>query len=148
MRDNKNSTVFKCRHIIEVDGKKKECTGNFTLQSDRKTFKAKAHQHDRMEPIQSEIMVILSEIDQVILANPTQSIKNAYNQKEIELVAKYGPALVATYWPEFESKDSAFFAHKNKLVPKLPTNIDDLKDLPEDYKLTTTKQRFLRHYHL
>jgi hypothetical protein len=40
MRDNKNSTVFKCRHIIEVDGKKKECTGNFTLQSDRKTFKA------------------------------------------------------------------------------------------------------------
>jgi hypothetical protein len=59
MRDNKNSTVFKCRHIIEVDGKKKECTGNFTLQSDRKTFKAKAHQHDRMEPIQSEIMVIL-----------------------------------------------------------------------------------------
>ena len=25
MRDNKNSTVFKCRHIIEVDGKKKEC---------------------------------------------------------------------------------------------------------------------------
>ncbi len=44
MRDNKNSTVFKCRHIIEVDGKNKECTGNFTLQSDRKTFKAKAHQ--------------------------------------------------------------------------------------------------------
>ena len=23
MRNNKNSTVFKCRHIIEVDGKKK-----------------------------------------------------------------------------------------------------------------------------
>ena len=67
-RDNKNSTVFKCRHIIEVEGKKKECTGNFTLQSDRKTFKAKEHQHERMEPIQSEIMVILSEIDQIILA--------------------------------------------------------------------------------
>jgi hypothetical protein len=32
MRDNKNSTVFKCRHIIVVDGKKKECTGNFTLR--------------------------------------------------------------------------------------------------------------------
>jgi hypothetical protein len=63
-----------------------------------------------MEPIQSEIMVILSEIDQVILANPTQSIKNAYNQKEIELVIKYGAELVANYWPEFESKDSAYFA--------------------------------------
>jgi hypothetical protein len=55
--------------------------------------------------------------------------KYVYNQKEIELVVKYGPALVATYWPE--------------LVPKLPTNIDDLKDLPEDYKATTTKCRFL-----
>jgi hypothetical protein len=27
MRDNKNSTVFKCRHIIEVDGKKKNVPG-------------------------------------------------------------------------------------------------------------------------
>ena len=41
-----------------------------------------------MEPIQSEIMVILSEIDKIILANPTQSIKNVYNQKEIELFVK------------------------------------------------------------
>jgi hypothetical protein len=65
MRDTENckkSTVFKCRHIIEVNGKKRECTGNFTLESDRKTFKAKAHQHDRMEPIQMEIMVILSQV--------------------------------------------------------------------------------------
>ena len=85
-----------------------------------------------MELIQSEIMVILSEIDQIILANPTQSIKNVYNQKEIELVVKYGAELVANY-----------FAHKNKMVPKLPTNIDDLKDLPQHYKETSTKQRFL-----
>ena len=59
------------------------------------------------------------------------------------MVNNYGPALVAEFWPEFESKDSAFFAHKNKLVPKLTTNIHDLKDLPDDYKTTTTKLRFL-----
>ena len=90
MRDNKNSTVFKCRHIIEVDGKKKECTGNFTLQSDRKTFKAKAHQHDRMEPIQSEIMVILSEIDQIILANPTLicGICSTYTLQELTILVR------------------------------------------------------------
>ena len=33
--------------------------------------------------------------------------------------------------------------HKNKKVPKLPQNIDDLKDLPIHYKETLTKQRFL-----
>jgi hypothetical protein len=37
---------------------------------------------------------------------------------------------------------------KKKLVPNLPEIINELEDLPEDYKLTTTKQRFLRHYHL
>jgi hypothetical protein len=58
-------------------------------------------------------------------------------------VIKYGPELVATYWPEFQSKDSTYFAHKNKIVPKLPTCINDLKDLPEDYKLTVTKKSFL-----
>ena len=138
LRDNKKSKVFKCRHVTN----KKECTSTFTLKDDGE-FAVKKHQHKQMEPIESEIMFTLSEIDRIILANPTISIKNVYNQKEIELVAKYGPALVATYWPEFESKDSAFFAHKNKLVPKLPTNIDDLKDLPEDYKTTTTECRFL-----
>ena len=71
-----------------------------------------------MEPIQCEVMEALAEVDQLILANPTQSIKNIYNQKEIELVVKYGPQLVATYWPEFETKDSAYFMHKNKIVPK------------------------------
>lgn len=137
-RDNAKSTVFKCRHIVD----KKECTSTFTLQKDGK-FNCKDHTHDPMEPIQSEIMLIMQEIDNIILNNPTISIQNIYNQKEVELVDKYGALLVATYWPEFESKDSAFFAHKNKLVPKLPTSIDDLKDLPDNYKLTTTKQQFL-----
>ena len=63
MRDNKNSTVFKCRHIIEVDGKKRIYG-----------IKRLSKQHDRMQPIQSEIIVILLEIDQIILAYPTQSI--------------------------------------------------------------------------
>ena len=48
MRDNKSSTVFKCRHIVDVE-KKRECTGNFTLQKDGKTFKVKEHQHEPME---------------------------------------------------------------------------------------------------
>ena len=51
--------------------------------------------------------------------------------------------LFATYWPEFESRDSGMFNKKNKLVQKLPTNINDLSELPEQYKLTTTKQRLL-----
>ena len=70
MRDNKNSTVFKCRHII--DGK--ECKGNFTPDNNGRKFKTKDHQHIRMEPIQ---------IDQIVLPNPTQSIKNVYNQKKL-----------------------------------------------------------------
>ena len=69
--------------------KKRECTGNFTLQKDGKTFKVKEHQHEPMEPIQCEVMLALAEIDELILANPTQSIKNIYNQKEIDLVAQF-----------------------------------------------------------
>ena len=140
-RDNKSSTVFRFRHLVD-EAKKKECNSTFTLQKDGK-FKVKAHQHDPMESIQIEIMVALADIDKIIISNPTTSIKNVYDQKEIELVNKFGPELVAAYWPEFESKDSAYFAHKNKFVPKLPTGIEDLKDLPEDYKQTTTKKSFL-----
>jgi len=44
--------------------------------------------------------------------------------------------LVAALWSEFETKDNTYFAQKNKLVPKLPTSLLDLKDLPADYKLT------------
>jgi hypothetical protein len=32
---------------------------------------------------------------------------------------------------------------ETKIVPKLPKSINDLEDLPDDYKLTITKQRFL-----
>ncbi len=41
MRDNKNSTVFNCRHIIEVDGKK-ECTGSKDFQSKTSTARSNA----------------------------------------------------------------------------------------------------------
>jgi hypothetical protein len=140
-RDNKSSTVYKCRFIVDED-KKKECTSTFTLQKDGK-YKIKEHQHDPMLKIQTEIMLVLADVDKIIIENPTTSIKNVYDQKEIELVNKYGPELVAAYWPEFQSKDSTYFAHKNKIVPKLPTNINDLKDLPADYKQTTTKKPFL-----
>jgi hypothetical protein len=141
-RVNKSSVVFKCRCVVD-EIKKKECTGTFTLHSDGKFKLGKGHQHDPMETIQTDIMLALAEVDKIIISNPTTSIKNVYDQKEIELVNKYGPELVAAYWPEFETKDSTYFAHKNKFVPKLPTSLLDLKDLPADYKLTTTKKPFL-----
>ena len=52
-----------------------------------------------MEPIESEIMLIMQEIDKIIVENPTISIKSLYDKKEIELSKKYGPRLVAMYWP-------------------------------------------------
>jgi len=138
LRDNKSSTVFKCRFIVDED-KKIECSGTFTLQNDGK-FKINEHQHEPMSPIEIEVMQVLAEIDALIIANPTTSIKNIYDQKVIELTNKYGPQLVAEYWPEFQFKDSIYFAHKNKIVPKLPKSLNDLKDFPEDYKITTTKK--------
>ena len=119
-RDNKKSTFFKCRRVID----KKECSGSFTLSNDGKCV-CKEHQHEPMQPIECEIKIIMNEIDKTIEENPTVSIKNTYDQKEIELLKKYGPLKVAMYWPEFEKKDSHFFARKNKLIPKLPTSIHD-----------------------
>ena len=74
-----------------------------------------------LEPIQCDIMLIDIEIDRFINENPTLSIKNMYDQKEIDLTVKYGSFLVAKYWPEYESRDSALFKKKTKL--KFPTNI-------------------------
>lgn len=101
------------------------------------------HTHEPLEPVECDIILMNIEIQSLISTNPTTSIKNIYNQKEIELTIKYGSQLVAKHWPEFDSKDSGLFKRKNKLVPKLPSSIEDLTDLPEDYKLTITKQRFL-----
>ena len=95
-----------------------------------------------MEPIQVDVMEALAEVDRLIEANPTKSVKRIYDEEE--LLEKWKDQnLVSLYWPEFETKNSAYFAHKNKYVLKLPTGINDLKDLPDDYKLTTVKCRFL-----
>jgi hypothetical protein len=80
MRDNKKSKVFKCRHVTN----KKECTSTITLKDD-KEFAVKEHQHKQMEPIESEIMFTLSEIDRIILAlfevysSRTNNISETYN---------------------------------------------------------------------
>ena len=68
---------------------------------------------------------------------------NDIDQTKIQLIKKYGPLKVALYWPEFENKDSHFFSRKNKSIPKLPVGIDDLKDLPDQYKEINVGGRFL-----
>ncbi len=126
-----------------VDKKwKKECTGKFTLMNDD-YYSCKSHQCAQLMPIQCDIMIINAEIEAEILRRPTLSIKKLYDEKEVELTIKYDAKQVAKYWPQFDSVDSAFFSYKNKLVPALPDNIDDLKDLPQNYKVTTDNRRFL-----
>jgi hypothetical protein len=46
------------------------------------------------------------------------------------------PKMLLRYWPQFDSVDSAFFSCKNKLIPALPQSINDLEDLPNNYKVT------------
>ena len=91
------TTFFKCRRVID----KKECSGSFTLGNDGK-YVCKEHKHEPMQPIECEIKIIMNEIDKTIEENPTVSIKNTYDQKEIELLKKYGPLKLVIYWPEFE----------------------------------------------
>ena len=62
---------------------------------------------------------------------------------KVELTIKYGAIDVAKYWPQFYSVDSSFFSYKNKLVPALPQSINDLDDLPSNYKVTKDNRQFL-----
>ena len=64
-------------------------------------------------------------------------------QQKVELTIKYGAIDVAKYWPQFDRVDSAFFSYKNKLVPALPQSINDLDDLPSNYKVTKDNRQFL-----
>lgn len=73
-RDNKKSTFFKCRRVID----KKECTGSFTLGNYGK-YVCKEHQHKPMQPIECEIKIIMNEIDKTIEENPTVSISSIIN---------------------------------------------------------------------
>jgi len=88
-------------------------------------------------------MIINSEIENEISNRPSISIKKLYDEKEVELTLKYDTKQVAKYWPQFDSVDSAFFKHKNKFIPALPESIYDLKDLPDNYKVTNDNRKFL-----
>ena len=50
---------------------------------------------------------------------------------------------MAKFWPDFDPKDSGFFTRKNKFIPKLPSSINDLTDLPQKFKESVTGARFL-----
>ena len=62
-------------------------------------------------------MQALREIYQFITAHPNASAQYLYDQKEVELISKYGLQLVAKFVPEFESRDATIFKVKNKSVP-------------------------------
>jgi len=92
-RDNKNgSTVLKCRQKHE----KKECSGTFTLNQDG-SFKCKSHQCVQFMPIQCDIMIINSEIENEISNRPSISIKKLNDEKEVELTLKFDTKQVAKY---------------------------------------------------
>ena len=93
--------VFKCRQKIK--SKNKQCDALFTLKHEVKfTYQDNSnHQLMESEMIESEIKLLLNEINNLIVKNPNHSIKSLYDDKEIELVNKYGSELVAKYWPEF-----------------------------------------------
>lgn len=96
-----------------------------------------------MTPIEHGMFVFKNhEIKLLIDANPTHSIQQFWEKKEVELVLKYDQKLVARYWPDFASVDIALFVRKNKHVPSLLKSLDELKDLPEQYKLTKKQTRF------
>jgi len=84
-----------------------------------------------MTHIQQNIFLAKEAIKVGTDANPTASIQQMWERKEIELVSKYDERVVAMYWPDFYSVDSALFVRKNKHVPALPKKIEDLKDLPD-----------------
>ena len=50
---------------------------------------------------------------------------------------------MAKYCPDLHSIDSALYVRKGKHVPVLPKGLDELKDLPDDYKETKTKLKYL-----
>lgn len=56
---------------------------------------------------------------------------------------KHGSNVVAEYWPEFYSKDSALFNKKSKNLPALPSSLSELTDLPNGYKTTLRNSKFL-----
>ena len=78
----------------------------------------------------------------VIDSNPTVSIQSIWEDKQVKLTLIYGERLVAKYWPDLHSIDIALYVRKGKHVPVLHKGLDELKDLPDDYKETKTKLKF------
>ena len=84
-RNNKNSTVYICRETVNG----KQCNSTFTINNEGKGQTKDKHTHEPLQPIECDIILINIEIDRIISTNPTTSIKNVYDQKEIELIIKY-----------------------------------------------------------
>ena len=68
-RNNKSSTVYKCR--VNLD--KKECTSTFTLNNDS-TFKCKLHLHDPMLPIECDVLKARIDLQDEIKVHPSISL--------------------------------------------------------------------------
>jgi hypothetical protein len=58
-RENKNSTIYICRHIVD----KKQCSSTFKLNSDGTGLGKQDHSHESMTLIECDIMYINAEID-------------------------------------------------------------------------------------
>ena len=70
-----NKTAFKCRVMIDVGDKKKECSGSFTIKKSDNTYCFKEHQHEPLKAIECEIKVLYNEISNEINTNV-----NMFNQ--------------------------------------------------------------------
>ena len=97
-RDNKSSTVYKCRETVN----KKECPSTFTLNSSNDIV-CKPHTHYPMLPIQCDIMKTRLEIEFEISKNPSVSVSKLWSKKMVELTLKHGEQDVAKHCPEFHS---------------------------------------------
>ena len=106
-RDNKNSTVCICRETVND----KQCSSTFNINNDGKGKAWNKHTPEPFKPVECDIILINIEIQRLISTNPTTSIKNIYDQKEIELSIKYGSKLVAKHWPNIQ-KDSGLFKER------------------------------------
>ena len=84
-------------------------------------------------------MLIDIEIDRFIKENHIFSIKKLNNQNEIDLTVNNGSYLALNIGLNTSQETADCFNRR----PKSPTNIDDLQDLTDYFKLTTTKERFL-----
>jgi hypothetical protein len=88
-RENKRdkSKVYACRETSRVDGKTRYCTGGLKIFNDKET-KPEKHAHSYfchpMSPIEQDIFLAKEAIKVAIDADPTTSIQQIWERKEIE----------------------------------------------------------------